>query len=319
MQVFFDDRQFGHAPDFYFRLGVNIPHPEQPERARLLREVLVELGHDIIAPGDFGLDPIYAVHDPDYVDFFRTAYDRWVEGTGYTHPAIPNYHTGRRVSRVPNGVVGKLGYYATDTSCPVMKGTWDAIYWSAQCAVDAARLVAAGEGPAYALCRPPGHHASRDASNGFCFFNNAAVAAQELRGTFAKVAILDMDMHAGNGTDRGGNLFTCYFFEELTNLHEVWDELLINNEELSYTEWTDWLTSKITAEDVLVWSAATPGQWADESAAIRDQIYPDSQILSYDYVYKTRGFLRQQLSKGGVRLAAYLNEMFADETVAQAE
>ncbi|KCZ49831.1 MULTISPECIES: S1/P1 nuclease [unclassified Hyphomonas] len=133
------------------------------------------------------------------------------------------------------------------------------------------------------------------------------------------VGDLQQPLHAGNGTDRGANLFTCYFFEERTNLHEVWDELLINNQELSYTEWTDWLTAKITAEDVLVWSAATPGQWADESAAIRDQIYPDSQILSYDYVYKTRGFLRQQLSKGGVRLAAYLNEMFADETVAQAE
>ena len=61
--------------------------------------------------------------------------------------------------------------------------------------------MAAGEGPAYALCRPPGHHASRDASNGFCFFNNAAAAAQELRGAFAKVAILDMDTHAGNGTE----------------------------------------------------------------------------------------------------------------------
>ena len=132
------------------------------------------------------------------------------------------------------------------------------------------------------------------------------------------VGDLQQPLHAGNGTDRGANLFTCYFFEELTNLHEVWDELLINNEELSYTEWTDWLTSKITAEDILVWSAATPGQWADESAAIRDQIYPDSQILSYNYVYKTRGFLRQQLSKGGVRLAAYLNEMFAEAPEGQA-
>ena len=96
MQVFFDDRQFGHAPEFYFRLGVNIPHPEQSGRARLLREIMIEVGHDIITPVNFGLDPIYAVHDPGYVDFFRTAYDRWVEGTGYTHPAIPNYHKGRR-------------------------------------------------------------------------------------------------------------------------------------------------------------------------------------------------------------------------------
>ena len=70
MQVVFDDRQFGHAPKFYFRPCINIPHPEQPERARLLREIMFELGHDGIAPGDFGLNPIYAVHDPSYVDFF---------------------------------------------------------------------------------------------------------------------------------------------------------------------------------------------------------------------------------------------------------
>lgn len=133
------------------------------------------------------------------------------------------------------------------------------------------------------------------------------------------VGDLQQPLHAGNGTDRGANLFTCYFFEDLTNLHEVWDELLINYEELSYTEWTDWLTSKITAENVLVWSAATPAQWADESAAIRDTIYPDHQILKWEYVYQTRPILRQQLSKGGVRLAAYLNEMFAEGAVAPAE
>nr|WP_321442363.1 S1/P1 nuclease [uncultured Hyphomonas sp.] len=132
------------------------------------------------------------------------------------------------------------------------------------------------------------------------------------------VGDLQQPLHAGNGTDRGANLFTCYFFEELTNLHEVWDELLINHEELSYTEWTDWLTSKITAEKILVWSAATPEQWADESAAIRDTIYPDHQILKWEYVYQTRPILRQQLSKGGVRLAAYLNEMFAEEAEASA-
>jgi len=130
------------------------------------------------------------------------------------------------------------------------------------------------------------------------------------------VGDLQQPLHAGNGTDRGGNFFICYFFEDLTNLHEVWDELLINYEELSYTEWTAWLTSKITAENILVWSASTPAQWADESAAIRDTIYPDHQILKWEYVYQTRPILRQQLSKGGVRLAAYLNEMFATgETV----
>lgn len=221
MHVLFDDRQFGHAPEHYFRLGSNSPHPEQPERARLLRQVMIDLGHTITAPGDFGLDPLYAVHDRGYVDFFRTAWTRWVEETGHVHPAVPNYHTGRRVSRVPAGVVGRLGYYATDTSCPIMERTWDAIYWSAQCAVDAARRVAEGAGPAYALCRPPGHHASKDASNGFCFFNNAAVAAQELRSAFDRVAILDMDTHAGNGTedifyDRG-DVFTASIHTDPAN------------------------------------------------------------------------------------------------------
>ena len=221
MHVLFDERQFRHAPEHYFRLGTPMPHPEQPERARLLRRVMEDLGHEVTGPGDFGLAPIYAVHDQGYVDFFRTAWTRWVEQTGQTHPAVPNYHTGRRMSRVPTGVIGQLGYYSTDTSCPVIEGTWEAIYWSAQCAVDAARRVAGGGGPAYALCRPPGHHASKDASNGFCFFNNAAVAAQELRGAFGKVAILDMDTHAGNGTedifyDRG-DVFTTSMHTDPAN------------------------------------------------------------------------------------------------------
>lgn len=221
MKVLFDDRQLRHTPAHYFRLGQLVPHPEQAERARLLRKVMVALGHEISMPADFGLDPLYAVHDRAYVDFYRRAWPRWVEATGHAHPAVPNYHTGRRLSRMPDGVVGQLGYFSTDTSCPVTEGTWEAIYWSAQCAVDAAKHVAEGNGLAYALCRPPGHHASKDASNGFCFFNNAAVAAQHLRQTFAKVAIVDMDTHAGNGTqdifyDRG-DVFTASLHTDPAN------------------------------------------------------------------------------------------------------
>lgn len=124
------------------------------------------------------------------------------------------------------------------------------------------------------------------------------------------VGDLHQPLHAGNGTDRGGNLFICTFFEEMTNLHEVWDARLINYEELSYTEWTQWLVQKITPEQLGDWAKARPADWADESAAIRDTIYPDTQILSWNYVYQSRPILRQRLSMGGVRLAAYLNEMF---------
>eukprot|EP01013_Petalomonas_cantuscygni_P044768 TRINITY_DN9406_c0_g1_i1.p1 TRINITY_DN9406_c0_g1~~TRINITY_DN9406_c0_g1_i1.p1 ORF type:complete len:124 (+),score=26.12 TRINITY_DN9406_c0_g1_i1:49-372(+) len=96
----------------------------------------------------------------------------------------------------------------------------------------------------------------------------------------------------------------------MSNLHEVWDEKLIQYEELSYTEWANWLIQKITPANLGEWGAATPAQWADESAAIRDTIYPESEILSYDYAYMARPILNQQMSKGGVRLAAYLNAMF---------
>ena len=124
------------------------------------------------------------------------------------------------------------------------------------------------------------------------------------------VGDLHQPLHAGNGTDRGGNQFICTFFEDMTNLHEVWDELLIDYQELSYTEWTEWLVQKITPDQLAEWAKARPAEWADESAAIRDTIYPDTQILSWDYAYQTRPILRQRLSQGGVRLAAYLNAMF---------
>jgi hypothetical protein len=127
------------------------------------------------------------------------------------------------------------------------------------------------------------------------------------------VGDLHQPLHAGNGTDRGGNQFICTFFEEMSNLHEVWDEKLIQYEELSYTEWTAWLVQKITSDQLAEWAKARPAEWADESAAIRDTIYPDTQILSWDYVYQARPILKQRLSQGGVRLAAYLNAMFEPE------
>ncbi len=201
MKIIFDERQLEHDPALYFRRGKFIPHPEQPQRAILLRDALMAAGHERAHPRDHGLDPIYAVHDRGYVDFCFSAWERWVETTGGTDPAVPNYHPGRRMARVPNGVIGELGYYSTDTSCPFVAGTASGIYWSAQTAIEAADRVRSGaEDTIYALCRPPGHHAFQDATMGFCFFNNAAIAAEELRKTHDRVAILDIDTHAGNGT-----------------------------------------------------------------------------------------------------------------------
>ena len=124
------------------------------------------------------------------------------------------------------------------------------------------------------------------------------------------VGDLHQPLHAGNGTDRGGNWVEVVFFDQISNLHEVWDEKLIQYEELSFSEWAKWLEQKITPDQMSEWASARPAEWADESAAIRDTIYPENQILSYDYAYMARPILNEQMSKGGVRLAAYLNRMF---------
>ncbi len=200
MRLVFDERQLLHRPDSYFRQGGFVPHPEQPERAVLLRDRLLREGHLLTAPRDHGLAPILAVHDKAYIDFLRTAWDRWCVLSDDGRPAVPNYHTSRRRGRRPEGVVGQLGYHATDTSCPVTAGTWEAIYWSAQSAIEGAERILAGEPRVYSLCRPPGHHAYLDSSSGFCFLNNAAIGARYLQRRYARVAILDVDTHAGQGT-----------------------------------------------------------------------------------------------------------------------
>ncbi len=212
MKAIFDERQLRHTPERYFRRGAYMPHPEQAERAILIRDMLIKNDFPIETPRDFGEGPIKAVHDPDYVDFWKDAYRRWRAEAPDQEP-IPNCHPGPRRGRPSSSVFGQLGWWATDTSVPLTEGTWDAVYWSAQTALETAERVKEGERMVYGLCRPPGHHALSNASNGFCLFNNAAIAAQSLRERFGKVAVLDIDTHTGNGTldifyDRG-DVFVC--------------------------------------------------------------------------------------------------------------
>jgi acetoin utilization deacetylase AcuC-like enzyme len=199
MKAIFDERQLLHTPARYFRRGAYMPHPEQAERAILIRNMLLRNGFPIERPRDFGEAPIKAVHDPAYVDFWKDAYKRWRAEAPDQEP-IPNCHPGPRRGRPSSSIFGQLGWWTTDTSVPLTEGTWEATYWSAQTALETAERVKTGSRMAYGLCRPPGHHALSNASNGFCIFNNAAIAAQSLRGTFGKVAVLDIDTHTGNGT-----------------------------------------------------------------------------------------------------------------------
>ncbi len=200
MKAFFDPRQLGHNPEIYYRGGAPMEHPEQAERAILIRDMLLENDFPVEAPADYGTAPIKAVHDPDYVDFFKDAHTRFIAEAPEGALGIPTRQPGSRRGRLPRDINGAMGWWMTDTSTPLTPDTYEAIYWSAQTAVAAAEEVASGARAAYGLSRPPGHHAMRDCANGFCFYNNACIAAEHLRNTWQKVALLDIDVHTGNGS-----------------------------------------------------------------------------------------------------------------------
>ena len=124
------------------------------------------------------------------------------------------------------------------------------------------------------------------------------------------IADLHQPLHVGNGTDRGGNDFKVEFFWERSNLHRVWDSGMIDQQQLSYTEWTAWLDAKITPEDLQEWSSTDPLVWAKESQELRMGLYPDSDKLGYEYQYQHLDTVKQRLSQAGVRIAFYLNEIF---------
>lgn len=198
--------------------GQLVPCFEAPSRVETIvaRVRSVGLG-PVVAPGDHGRGPIERVHSPRFVEFLATAWEQW-RARGRTDGALPFTWPHRHLRAIePELISGKLGYYCFDAATPIVAGTWRAAYGSAQVALSGAALLASGasrqERAAFALCRPPGHHAASDLYGGYCFLNNAAIAAQALRDAGAgRVAVLDVDYHHGNGTqaifyDRSDVLF----------------------------------------------------------------------------------------------------------------
>ncbi|MGP9821431.1 histone deacetylase family protein [Salinarimonas sp. NSM] len=198
MIAFHDARSAAHDPDTYFRRGAMVAHPEQASRYEILRDAIAGR-HSLAAPAEHGEAPILAVHDEGYVRFLADAWSRRAELPGTVDEVLSGHFARPQMSRRPEGMLGLIGYYTADTSTPIRAGTWDAVRAGAQLATSAADAALA-HGRAYALCRPPGHHAYADSAGGFCFINNTAVAAQRLRETHGRVAILDIDVHHGNGT-----------------------------------------------------------------------------------------------------------------------
>ncbi len=178
--------------------GAPFVYEEVPARIEILRQAVLQAqAGPIIAPTDHGVDPILAIHDPDYLAFLQTAFAEYPSHSRPAEPLLPSTFANRRMRRKPKSVIGLLGYYGFGSGSPILEHTWEAAYWSAQCALTAADLVRGGEKLAYALCRPPGHHAAQDLYGGFCYLNNAAIAARSLQ---SPTAILDIDFHHGNGT-----------------------------------------------------------------------------------------------------------------------
>jgi len=195
VKAFFHPSQDKHAPQSYLNRGQMRPPQELPARTPELLKGLKALGVDPTTATDHGMEMIGRVHDLGYLRFLESAHRRWPEGWG--EEVMSNIFV-----RSPNpmrGILAESARYQADGSCPIGPGTWEAAYWSAQSALSAANELLVGERRAYAVCRPPGHHARRDAAGGFCYLNNAAIAAEALRGNFGKVAILDPDMHHGQG------------------------------------------------------------------------------------------------------------------------
>ncbi len=216
MRVFWDPVQLRHHPRFFLQRGLVRPNFEVPARATALLDGVRALGLAPTLPPTAVLDALATVHSEAYLEFLRDGPAAWEALPEHGPELVPNIHPAPEM--VANGaqpgptVIGRLGWFTADTSCPIAPETWPAALAAAAGALAAADEAAAGR-HAYALARPPGHHAYAARAGGHCYVNNAALAAERLRARGAdRVAVLDVDSHHGNGTqgifwDRADVLF----------------------------------------------------------------------------------------------------------------
>ncbi len=242
MQTVYSSAHLLHAPAKEFLDGALVDVFEKPSRAELILQAVkrANLG-EIIPPQDYGMKPIQAIHTPDYLEFLQNAYALWIADGRSPNAVYPDTFYKAVFQHRPTKIGALAGIYVMDLSAPITGGTWQAAYQSAQCALTAANLVRTGARTAFALCRPPGHHAHANIAGGYCYLNNVAIAAQSLRSwegaessesseglegskslersepyelsqlsqpskpsqpsqPAQRVAILDIDVHHGNGT-----------------------------------------------------------------------------------------------------------------------
>jgi acetoin utilization deacetylase AcuC-like enzyme len=225
MKVVYTSRHLAHDVTHETYLGQAVPAREVAERAERIRvALLADGGFELIDPAEHGVEPILAVHDPGLVRFLEEAWPQarreainrpFLAADTYPVRAMFEGLSEAALARLrePRAVGGRTGWWGLDSSNPLVQGTYEAARWAVDVALTTTDLVLdRGETAAYGLCRPPGHHAARAMAGGYCFFNNAAIAAESIaRRTGEPVAILDVDFHHGNGTQqifwRRGDVF----------------------------------------------------------------------------------------------------------------
>jgi acetoin utilization deacetylase AcuC-like enzyme len=197
------DAHRAHDPPYEVDYGEVVrPVYERVERAERIRDALAAAGHPLVEPAPHGIEPVLAVHEPGLLGFLEQGWAAWRADGGpevLIPDSFPIPRLGRGGGRDLGGGVGRPGWFCFDTATPMVAGSFPAALAAADAALTAADLVAAGAPAAYALCRPPGHHAGPGYYGGFCFLNNAAIAARSLQ-RLGRVAVVDIDFHHGNGT-----------------------------------------------------------------------------------------------------------------------
>ena len=204
MKTFAHPSSAGHGPRFSIQRGNVRPNFEVPARAPALEAALHRLGLPPGTAAPASREAMGMVHAPDYLEFLANAVAEWEQLPDTAAEVVANIHPVpdmvANAAMVGPHIIAKVGWYTMDLACPIGTGTWEAVQGAAGCALAAAAEAAQGRS-AYALCRPPGHHAYAARAGGHCYVNNAALAVEALVAAGAKrVATLDIDSHHGNGT-----------------------------------------------------------------------------------------------------------------------
>ncbi len=207
MKVFWFPQHMAHQPEFFIMRGVVRRHHERPERVDVLREAARAAGledaevPDITPDERTGIiDRLTRIHERVYVDFILGAHERWAQLPGAGPEIIPGIRAMPPSEAHPEDVAGLSGRFLGDMASPIGAGTAEAALAAVKVAETSAAEIAGGARLAYALCRPPGHHATQSVTGGGCYFSNIAAAIAVLRTQAPRIAVLDIDAHHGNGT-----------------------------------------------------------------------------------------------------------------------